>query len=175
MGKKNLSSNNSSIKGLMKTWEKIWADVNELNPEVVLTLQTLLLVNQKAKCNNLFKLFEKLKADCCKFYDELEAADGEAVSVPPVDVKLPWDTPKFKKEWTNWKEYLLEQHGIKISSRTEEKQLANLYILAEKDENKAYTMIDYSISSFYRTHFKLDAKEKKEAQEQGIKKNENDY
>lgn len=175
MEKRLLKNQKSSRKELVQAWEQVWTDLNQFNALQGSTLPVLLLVNQKLKYEPVMKAFESLKKSCCKFYDILDALEDENEAVKPVEIKLPWDTNTFKKAWQNWKEYLAEQHGIKISSRTEQKQLENLFKISDKDEKKAQAMIDYSISSFYRTLFKLDEKEKKTDINNTIKRNDNDY
>lgn len=175
MGKQNFKKQQSSRKELVNAWERVWTDLNQFNALQRTVLPALLLVNQRLRYEPVMKAFDSLKNSCCRFYDLFDSQEDDSETVEPVEIKLPWETKSFKKAWQNWREYLLEQHGIKISSRTEQKQLENLFKISEKDEKKALEMIDYSISSFYRTLFKLDEREKKTESNNTIKRNDNDY
>lgn len=160
---------------LKKAWEKVWNNMNEVNKLQATIFPVILLVHQRIKSEPFFKEFEKLKDSCEEFYDVIEHVTGDATKPQPVAITWPWESDKFKKAWQYWKDYLLEQHNIVISSRTEQKQLDNLYKIADEKEENAYTMIDYSISSFYRTLFRLDVNEKKTDNKPLNQKSEDDY
>lgn len=174
--KRNLERNKKLSKtDLKKQWEKVWASLEESNNLQGTIFPALLFSHQRIKIQPFNKAFDSLKSNCEKFYDDLELFIEQTDKVDPVEIKLPWTSSKFAKAWQNWKEYLLEQHNINISSRTEEKQLQNLFKISDGKEDNAYPMIDYSIASFYRTLFKLDAKENKTNEEKPANKKEDDY
>lgn len=143
---------------LIKKWGKVWDNLNECNILFQSYIDTILLVHQKIKMEPLIKSFENLKKSCEKYYDEIDATAAAMRCASPVEVVLPWNTDKFREEWQFWKDYLKEQHGIVISSRTETKQLSMLAKITNNKEDDAYPVLDYAIANLYKMFFKLDEK-----------------
>lgn len=175
MKKKVKEKSSKSLSPVLKGWEDLWSDLNATNIQMVSFLETTLRVNQKIKAEPLVKQWEKLKSKAEKFYDTLEETLKEQNHVEPISIILPWEDDKFKKEWDNWKSYLLEQHGIKISSRTEQKQLESLKKMANGHEESAFEMLDYSISNFYKMFFALDTKKEDKKTKPVNKRKDDDF
>ena len=73
-----------------------------------------------------------------------EEFDQFVTPVEPVTNILPWETSQFAGKWKFWKEYLQEQHGQVMRSRSEKMALEYLAMLAEDSEEKACKIIDFS-------------------------------
>lgn len=161
MKKRNASASFPSVATLTKKWEKIWNNLNETNSYFQSYIDTILLVHQKIKMEPLINSFEALKKSSQDYYDSLDEIVKSSKTIKPVEVKLPWDSDKFKEEWRVWKEYLLEQHQIELASRTEAKQLAQLYAIADGKEENCYPVLDYAISNLYKMFFRLEQRNNK--------------
>lgn len=150
------------LSSLVKKWEAVWKELNATNIQFVSFLDLHLRVNQKIKAEPLVNQWEKTTKAAEQFYDILEQTIKENEKVEPIVIKMPWEDEKFKSEWDNWKKYLIEQHSIVISSRTEQKQLDMLHKLSGGNIEAAYAMLDYSISNFYKMFFVIDTEQKKD-------------
>lgn len=175
MKKKQKPSSGLTIVSLTKKWETFWEELNATNMQLVSFLDTQLRVNQKIKAKSLIDQWEKLTKAAENYYDALEEIKKTAETVEPIEVKLPWEDDKFKSEWENWKQYLVEQHGIVISSRAEQKQLDTLKKLAGDNEAAAFDMLDYSMSNFYKMVFQLDIKKEQTTKKTKNRKKDDDF
>lgn len=175
MGKKAKRTGDPVLYPLQKRWEKVWDNLNNLNVYFQSYADTTLLVHQKIKMEPLFKCFENLKKECEQFYDNLDEYAASLKSVSEIEITLPWESDKFKQEWTLWKEYLIEQHQITIGSRAEKKQLEMLSKITDGQEDAAYPIIDYAIANLYKMFFKLDEKKPKENKKPKFIKKDDDF
>lgn len=175
MKKKLKTSSGQTFVSLTKKWETFWNELNATNLQLVSFLDTQLRVNQKIKAKTLIDQWEKLTKAAENYYDELEEVKKTAETVEPIQVKLPWEDDKFKAEWDNWKAYLIEQHGIVIGSRAEQKQLDTLKKLAGDSEAAAFDMLDYSMSNFYKMVFRLENKKEEHNKKSKNRKKDDDF
>lgn len=79
--------------------------------------------------------------------------------VEPVEVKLPEVGQEFYETWQYWKDYLAEQHGVYMRSRSEQKALDRLFELAENKPEDAIYFLNLAISCRWKNVFKVDRKE----------------
>ena len=170
-----LKPENQQLNLLVKNWEKIWKNLNEVNIYFQSYVDTVLLVHQRIKMEPLIKSFEGLKSNCEKYYDALEEFQKSTKAVASIDVTLPWGSDKFKEEWQGWKDYLKEQHQIVLSSRAESKQLETLNTITNGNENEAYTILNYAMSNLYKMFFKLDEKPTKTNNKPKTRKRDEDF
>lgn len=63
-------------------------------------------------------------------------------SVPPIPKKIECP-PEFTENWNVYKDYLIEQHGIRMGSRMEKYRIKLLYEITEKDFAKAARWLEY--------------------------------
>lgn len=92
------------------------------------------------------------------------------LTIKPIDVKRPFDSDVFAIEWTMWKEYLAEQHGIYISTRSERSALKLLEEWSEKNEGKAIYYLRFAMARNYKSFFIV----KEAAQNEPPKEQSND-
>ena len=161
--------------GVLKKWEKIWGNLNECNVYFQSYIDTILLVHQKIKMEPLINSFEDLKDKSQKFYDYLDETIKASTGTQPVDVKLPWESDKFKTEWQGWKDYLKEQHQIVIGSRAENKQLEILVQITNNQEDAAYPILNYAMANLYKMFFKLEDKQPKTTKKPKTIRKDEDY
>ena len=161
MEKKGSKTTDKTIVLLVKKWEKVWSNLNEVNIFFQSYIDTVLMVQQRIKMEPLITSFETMKKSCEKFYEDLDDAMASCKTTSHVLVTFPWQSDKFVEEWKFWKDYLLEQHQITLSTRAEQKQLDFLAKITENDETKAYPVLDYAMANLYKMFFKLDEKQPK--------------
>jgi|GEM_PF-2695505 len=84
---------------------------------------------------------------------------GKFISpVTELDVKLPdkFNSDKFIEAWKFWRDYLEEQHAIKMKSRMEIKSLKLLLELSNKDPELAIKYLDYASARGSKSFYKID-------------------
>ena len=123
---------------MQKHWNKLWEKIEETDQQFDSYIQnaglnssTLKKINLLVKCWNDLK---KIAEDFDQFITPVE----------PIINNLPWETPFFATKWKFWKEYLQEQHGQIMRSRSEKMALEYLTELADSNEEKACKIIDFS-------------------------------
>ena len=72
---------------------------------------------------------------------------------------MPFPSAEFSEIWITYKEYLLEDHNAYIGSRRESIMLKRLKKLADGNERRAIDMVEYFISSGYKSIFKPSEKQ----------------
>lgn len=119
-------------------WDNIWKQIEDVNHEFEQVLSNAGLSGSTIKKFAAFvKGWNKLK-------DMAEDFDQFITPVESIVNTLPWETPCFAEKWKFWKDYLQEQHGQVMRSRSEKMALAYLEQLSESSEEKACKIIDFS-------------------------------
>lgn len=75
--------------------------------------------------------------------------------VPPIDVKMPFDSERFAKEWKFWLDYLEEQHQKYWTSRVQAINLNFMAKCVQNDEKKAIAFIHAHVRCVYSKFFPL--------------------
>lgn len=90
--------------------------------------------------------------------------DFDSYLTPPegLQIELPFQSEGFERMWLRWKEYLSEQHGILIRSRSEISALEHLAEISGGDENKSIYYLRYAMTHRYKSFFVVDEKASKE-------------
>lgn len=140
---------------MKKTWEELGEQVHKLQS----TIQEIIEVLPNSPA--MYKRERQLKADWEKFKRLFNKFDGFVTPVAPVNVKEPWNDPEFLETWKYWKDYLIEQHGVFIRSRSEVMALKQLKDITENNPQKAIKYLEYAISGRYQNFFKLDEEQDK--------------
>ena len=93
-----------------------------------------------------------------------QSNDFDKYLIPPeaVETELPFNSETFDKMWLRWKEYLSEQHGILMRSRSEISALEHIRDISGGDENKAISFLRYAMACRYKSFFVVDEKATKE-------------
>ncbi len=79
--------------------------------------------------------------------------------IQPIEIKMPFESEDFKEIWNTYKEYLLEDHQMHIGSRREQIMLSRLKRMSDKNVSRAIAMIEFFVSSGYKTIFKPSDKQ----------------
>ena len=94
-----------------------------------------------------YKLKKKIEAAYKSLKRSLERHEDLITdSVPPITRKMDYP-PEFIEAWNIYKDYLIEQFGIRMRSRMEKFRLKLLYDLSEKDLTKATRWIEYYMAA----------------------------
>mgnify|MGYP005932144635 CR=1 FL=1 len=126
------------IQIMQKHWDKLWEKIVETDKQFDEYLQNAGLGTLGIKkTKGVVKAWNDLK----KLAEEF---DQFVTPVDPVTNILPWETSKFVGKWKFWKEYLQEQHGQVMRSRSEKMALEYLAMLAGDNEERACQIIDFS-------------------------------
>lgn len=123
---------------MLRHWNKIWEQVEVSNKELDDFLQNGGLTSSVIKkLSGFVKTWNSLKMMMQEF-------DQFVTPVEPILNMLPWETTAFSEAWKFWKEYLQEQHGQVLRSRSEKASLAWLEELAGSNEEEAIKIIYFS-------------------------------
>jgi DNA repair photolyase len=95
--------------------------------------------------------FKKLAADMDQYITPVE----------PMEVKSPFASEEFDKMWKRWKEYLSEQHGQLMRTRSEVSALEYLDKISKSEEKKAIYILRYAMANRYRNFFEIEEKDTK--------------
>jgi hypothetical protein len=88
--------------------------------------------------------------------------DQYITPVQPAEVEIPFESPEFSEMWKRWKEYLLEQHGQLIKSRSEISALEHLKKISRSNDAKAIDYLRFAMANRYRNFFQVDDKDTKQ-------------
>lgn len=82
--------------------------------------------------------------------------------VDPLEIKFPFKSEALTEMWQRWKDYLGEQHGQLVRTRSEKSALEHLMELSKGDEEKAVKFLRYAMTCRYKNFFAIDEKDTKE-------------
>ena len=82
--------------------------------------------------------------------------------VDPLEIQFPFKNERLSEMWQRWKDYLSEQHGQLIRTRSEKSAIEHLMELAKGDEEKAVKFLRYAMTNRYKNFFAIEEKETKQ-------------
>ena len=82
--------------------------------------------------------------------------------VDPLEIQFPFKNERLSEMWQRWKDYLSEQHGQLIRTRSEKSAIEHLMELAKGDEEKAVKFLRYAMTNRYRNFFAIEEKDTKQ-------------
>lgn len=85
--------------------------------------------------------------------------DQYITPVEGLQVAIPFKSKSFEEMWTRWKEYLSEQHGQLVRSRSEQSALEHLEKISKGDDARAIEFLRYAMANRYRNFFVIDEKD----------------
>lgn len=140
---------------MISKWEEFWKQLeltdNELNDFLENGgLSTIALT----KAKKFIQAWNKQK----KIASEI---DQYISPVVPAQVEIPFRSSGFSEMWTRWKDYLLEQHGQLIKSRSEISALEHLKRITKGNDELAIECLRYAMANRYRNFFLVEDKDNK--------------
>jgi len=82
--------------------------------------------------------------------------------VDPLEIQFPFKNERLTEMWQRWKDYLSEQHGQLIRTRSEKSAIEHLMELAKGDEEKALKFLRYAMTNRYKNFFAIEEKDTKQ-------------
>lgn len=128
--------------------ESLAAFEEKMNDFMCMVPQSPELYKQK---NNLKKMWDKVRRN-------INEVDRFITPPAAIEVKIPkeFNKDKFVEAWQVWKDYLEEQHAVKMRSRMEYKALEHLFDISGKDAEKAMKYLNYAIAKGSKSFYKVD-------------------
>jgi hypothetical protein len=141
----------------MKTkWDKIWADFEDCNLHLNEFIEdSSLSALQQKKMEQFIRSWNAVKKQISDF-------DTYISPTTPIDIKIPFKSEKLLEMWKDWKDYLSEQHGKIMRSRSEKYSLEFLKEMCRGDEEKAMKYLRYAMANGYRNFFVIEDKDLKQ-------------
>jgi len=138
---------------MLKKWNEYWKQLETTDKELVEFLEngclSTIAATKSKKFLDAWNKQKKLAAEMDQYIAPVEAAQ----------VKIPFQSKEFDEMWTRWKEYLSEQHGQLIRSRSEISALEHLEKIAKADDARAIEFLRYAMANRYRNFFVIDEKD----------------
>lgn len=147
---------------MKQTWDNMGEQVHELTD----VLQDI--IDSVPHSPEMMKRVRRLKTAWEKFKRLYNQFDGFITPVNSVNVKEPWNDPEFLESWQYWKDYLIEQHGVFMRSRSEVMALKHLKEITENNPKTAIRYLEFAMAGRYANFFKV-----KETEVESEKSNEN--
>ena len=141
---------------MKEKWEQFSTEVEKSNSELTdflsnAGLNTLIL----KKAERFVKQWNNTK----KLALEIEKY---IMVVDPLEIQFPFKNERLTEMWQRWKDYLSEQHGQLIRTRSEKSAIEHLMELAKGDEEKAVKFLRYAMTNRYRNFFAIEEKDTKQ-------------
>jgi hypothetical protein len=124
---------------MQEEWDQMGTDVRNLQEAME---ELLVMLPQSV---SFFKAENKMKKSWDKFKKSWNNFDGFISPMKAVEVKEPWNDPEFLSTWKFWKEYLQEQHGQWIKSRSEVMALKRLKEITDNNPKTAVKYLEYAM------------------------------
>jgi len=141
---------------MIDKWNEYWKQMETTETELNNFLETGCLSSISiTKAKKFLNAWNQQK----KLAHEL---DQYITPIQPAQVKIPFENPEFSEMWERWKEYLLEQHGQLIKSRSEISALEHLKKLSKGNDGKAIEYLRFAMANRYRNFFQVDEKDSKQ-------------
>ena len=134
---------------MREEWDQMGTDVRNLQE----AMQELLEILPQSP--TFFKAENKVKKTWEKFKKSFNGFDGFISPMKAVEVKEPWNDPEFLSTWKFWKDYLQEQHGQWIRSRSEVMALKKLKEFSDGNPNKAIKLLEHAMYTRSKNFYKV--------------------
>ena len=105
-----------------------------------------------AKIKPFISKFNKFKKLIVEF-------DTYISPVDPLEISSPFKTPELAEMWIRWKEYLSEQHGQVMRTRSEMSAIEYLHEISGGDDAKAIKILRYVMTCRYKNFFLIEEKD----------------
>lgn len=140
---------------MISKWEEFWKQLEATDKELTEFLENGGLSSlSHTKAKKFINAWNKQK----KMASEL---DQYISPVAPAQVEIPFKSSKFTEMWSRWKDYLLEQHGQLIRSRSEISALEHLKKITKGNDELAIECLRYAMANRYRNFFLVEDKDNK--------------
>lgn len=137
---------------MKKEWDLLYVSLAEVQDEMEV------LIAELPQSKNFGQRAKNLKNKWVTAQKYANDLNEMILPVNPIPVKSPFDHPDFIVAWQMWKEYLQEQHHFDMRTRMEVCALKRLAELAGNDYKEAIRILEFVMSTGYKSFFKPDKK-----------------
>lgn len=137
---------------MKEKWADICKSLTEADKELNQFLETCEMTSSDtSKFKKFLKGYNELKKLAVDFDKYISPIDA-------IDIELPFKSDAFNEMWKRWKDYLSEQYGQLIRTRSEKSALEHLDKISKGDEKKAIEFLRYAMANRYKNFFAIDEK-----------------
>jgi len=141
---------------MKEKWEQFSTEVEKSNSELNYFLSNAglntLILKKAEKFVKQWNSTKKLALEIEKYI----------MVVDPLEIQFPFKNERLTEMWQRWKDYLSEQHGQLIRTRSEKSAIEHLMELAKGDEEKAVKFLRYAMTNRYKNFFAIEDKDTKQ-------------
>lgn len=141
---------------MIQQWNEYWKQLEKADEELNEFIEngglSSLSITKMKKFLQSWNKQKKLAQELDQYISPLEA----------VTIEIPFESQAFSEMWIRWKDYLLEQHGQLMKSRSEKSALEHLKKISRGNDDKAIEYLRYAMANRYRNFFQVEDKDNKQ-------------
>jgi len=161
MKRKNSELSSKALNTIGENLDNLHDHLVKCNDEFVNYVAESTTVAQRNKLLTFTNSFTATLAAFTQFVDTYNDIKDKHGNIKAAEIELPFPDDGFNQAWVEWKEYLIEQFSIKLSSRAEKRQLYFLNLYSKGKVDRAISIIWYSMHKLYHTLYNYTDKELK--------------
>lgn len=161
MKRKNSELSSKALKTIGENLDNLHDHLVKCNDDFVTYVAESTTVAQRNKLQTFTNSFTATLAAFTQLIDTYNDIKDKHGNIKAAEIELPFPDDGFNQAWVEWKEYLIEQFSIKLSSRAEKRQLYFLNLYSKGKVDRAISIIWYSMHKLYHTLYNYTDKELK--------------
>lgn len=161
MKRKNSELSSKALNTIGENLDNLHDHLVKCNDEFVTYIAESTTVAQRNKLQTFTNSFTATLAAFTQLIDTYNDIKDKHGNIKAAEIELPFPDDGFNQAWVEWKEYLIEQFSIKLSSRAEKRQLYFLNLYSKGKVDRAISIIWYSMHKLYHTLYNYTDKELK--------------
>lgn len=161
MKRKNSELSSKALNTIGENLDNLHDHLVKCNDDFVTYVAESTTVAQRNKLQTFTNSFTSTLAAFTQLIDTYNDIKDKHGNIKAAEIELPFPDDGFNQAWVEWKEYLIEQFSIKLSSRAEKRQLYFLNMYSKGKVDRAISIIWYSMHKLYHTLYNYTDKELK--------------
>lgn len=161
MKRKNSELSTKALNTIGENLDNLHDHLVKCNDDFVTYVAESTTVAQRNKLQTFTNSFTATLAAFTQLIDTYNDIKDKHGNIKAAEIELPFPDDGFNQAWVEWKEYLIEQFSIKLSSRAEKRQLYFLNLYSKGKVDRAISIIWYSMHKLYHTLYNYTDKELK--------------
>lgn len=161
MKRKNSELSSKALNTIGENLDNLHDHLVKCNDDFVTYVAESTTVAQRNKLQTFTNSFTATLAAFTQLIDTYNDIKDKHGNIKAAEIELPFPDDGFNEAWSEWKEYLIEQFSIKLSSRAEKRQLYFLNLYSKGKVDRAISIIWYSMHKLYHTLYNYTDKELK--------------
>lgn len=161
MKRKNSELSTKALNTIGENLDNLHDHLEKCNDDFVTYVAESTTVAQRNKLQTFTNSFTATLAAFTQLIDTYNDIKDKHGNINAAEIELPFPDDGFNQAWQEWKEYLIEQFSIKLSSRAEKRQLYFLNLYSKGKVDRAISIIWYSMHKLYHTLYNYTDKELK--------------